>query len=918
MTNNIFLSYSDSDKEIAIQLREALQNLLPDDVWMREFDLNGGSLIVEEIGNAMDGAKWLVVLLSKKAYDSHWLKFELDSATYRAIEDLGVRLLLVKLDDSAFPKHLEVTLKNQLSVNLDGITDYYPEFFKIAEYIGSESDPPGKNQVYVNRGESGDHFSLLARRNRIVFVLGWAGIGKSSFIQQTVAEKLRKAPLTIGLTHGSSLDFLARQLLRRTHVDQPLNADSHTDEELLGKAIEAVKLRSSRFFVFVDNAELALDGSNELLPVLERFLDAFIGSNINTHVVLATTRTPNYSPRIAEHTDLMKLTHLSPPYIKESIDLWLEHEPEYKALVTQPGFDEVSALTGGHPLAAKLLASYLKVKPATDLLAKPEKQLFELKLARHILQTSDHAILTELEKLILFIMAVVQDPMTFEDLLSSKDLKKHKVEEIRQAKIRLNGSFLIEQDGEFLRLHAFLVTYFRDQFAVNEALYDRVARDIGLSHFEKVAELNAELSDILFHGGEIDGNEDVTRLSNELFRYAIPAERLLLSVGEETKAAALPLHVKGTLREMVFYFYQEKRNFNKALYFANQWLEISPDDSDILLYQARCYRNFRDKGSKKKAEMILNRLDQPGISKFFATRIYSERGALARGDEKLDVAKEYYESGIKLDREYPYVGNYVGLAHVLLDEAKKLDTDDYRRTGLIKQAVGHLKKAKTLDIPVFERFHIGFYIEVLLEAGDYDQAEQLIDDALRDRPDDSRLNYAMGEILRKHGQLDAAENFARKAFKAGVQKAALSLANIVYEQGIKELTERRVNTAKKKFEEALGALETFRPEYGDDEEVAAGTKSKVFRAMQEYPKARDALERFSQSTRVYTVYEHCRVDYSEALQLEKMGNKPRASILLRNAKSRIDELRKANGQLGAELSALAEDIEKLRNRVDSD
>ncbi|HEX7313850.1 MAG TPA: TIR domain-containing protein [Pyrinomonadaceae bacterium] len=916
ISKTIYISYSDEDKDTANQLSETLQSLLGEDSWMREFDLNGGGLLVEEIGEAIADAKWFILLLSVNSINSRWLRFEFDLATLRAIEDLGVKLIILKLDQSNLPRHLEVALSIQPTVDVSGAKDLFNEFFRVAEYINQHSEQETQNEVYVDRGESSDQFSLLARRNKIISIFGWPGIGKSSFVTQSVSKVLNKSPLIITINKGFSLDYLARQILRKSHVQQPLNSDALSDEQLLLLAIDALTQRASRLFLFLDNAELALDGSGELLSFLERFLAAFIDSEIPTHIVLATTRNPSISAKIGQYADLLPLGGLAKKYIRESVDLWLEGTDRYEQIIKQPAIEEVVSLTGGHPLAAKLLASYLKVKPAEQLLTNTERQSFELKLARHILQSTDTSILDALQKLILQILATVQEAMTVEDLLSVEELSAFPIEDIHRAKSALSDYFLIEQDGEYISLHNFLVTYYRDQVSDFGERRDKIAYDVGMYAYNKALALNSEFKTLQIER-EVDSDDKrIAKLSNEIFRYAIPASRLLLTVGEEKLAEELPISVKGTLREMVFFLYQEKRDFKKALRYAEKWLELNPNDSEIVLYRARCLRNFRDPTSIAKAEEILSRLDPATSSRYFATRLYREKALLAETKGDKERAKAYFREGIALDREYPYVHNYVGLAKLLIDESRNLHSESRQRQRLLKEAIGFLKKARSIEIPLFDRFHLGLYIEALTEVGDNETALQLLNTALKDRPNDSRLNYAMAEILRKRDEIDQAEPYAKRAFDSGAQKAPLSLANILYDQAQRLLVRRAESAARTKLRNAISVLAKFKPEYGDDEEVADTIRSKVFRALNDYQSARDCIKKYSTSTRTYTIYEHCRVDVGEAMLAENKGRVGEALALLNNAMERLN-VHSSHQSTNHPLAELRDEVQRIISRIES-
>jgi hypothetical protein len=89
----IFVSYSDADRNVAFKLREALQTLLGPEVWLRDFDLDGGDLIIEATHEAMEEVKWFLLLLSEPSVKSHWVKLEANAATIRAFENLDVKII---------------------------------------------------------------------------------------------------------------------------------------------------------------------------------------------------------------------------------------------------------------------------------------------------------------------------------------------------------------------------------------------------------------------------------------------------------------------------------------------------------------------------------------------------------------------------------------------------------------------------------------------------------------------------------------------------------------------------------------------------------------------------------------------------------------------------------------------------------
>jgi tetratricopeptide (TPR) repeat protein len=903
-SKSVFVSYAEPDKPTAIELHSALTSLLGEDVWIRELDLNGGEILIEAISDAITEAKWFVILISASSVKSRYLKMEADWASFRAVQDLGVRIIVLRLDKSPLPNHLEVALSTQQVVDLSCSPDLQGDFIQIAEYIEKQISPISPVSVYVDRGEKSDEFALIARRNEVVFVLGLAGIGKSSFVLNSVADKLRKRPLILKLTRGHSGDLLCRQVIQRAHtVQPPADAD---DEQLLRLAIEAIRQRADRFFLFLDNVEEALDTSSNLLPYLETFLSALLDSHPDTHVVLATNRNPDVPARIGAFSDLLRLDGLDKKYIREEIEILLGNSEQTTAVMSSAEITDLIRMVGGHPLAAKLLASFLKVKTPQQLNTGGEWHGFELKIAQYVLQATDEAVLNDAEKLLLQVLATVREPILLEDALASRELAYCGLEAVHKARSRLADLFLIEQSGELMALHPFLYTYFEDQLHELPERRDSIAGDIGMYAYHKAVELNRELNAIYNISKQRDTTEAVQK-SSDVLRYAVPAGRLLRSVGHDRLAGELPIQVKGTLRDMVFFFYQEKHDYNKALDYAEKWLAISPGDDEIALQSARCYRNFRTSQSLAKADDILTELEHHPHNQYFAARIFREMALVKEIAGDRQAARELFNKGIQIKLDFPYIENYVGLANLLLKEIDDHPQYSQRRYVLAKRAVKLLEDARRNQVPVFDRLHLGIYADALIEVGDEDKALPLLRDALRARPRDDRLNYRMAEIMRKRGDYDTALDYASKSQRYGHRKAPMTIANIMFGQAQHLRSIGEESEAVKKFREALRVISSFQPEYGHDQEVADTIAAKIHRTLGEFNPALELVRKYTNTSNPYTIYEQCRLDLLQSKDAKTNGGHDAYIDARQKVLTRLEQF-KAQHQLPKALQSLFDDL----------
>lgn len=880
---SIYVSYAEQDQEIALKLRLVFQTLLGNQVYIRDFDLNGGELIAQAISEAVSQANWFVIILSKHSINSNWLRREADIATLRSIESEDFRIAVVKIDNITYPWYIEAAFKNQFTVNTSRDGDIENDFLRLAEYIDQTGVTKFSTDVYVDRGSDTDRFSLVHRKSKIVFVLGWAGIGKTSFVINSVSRSLNKRPIDIRLSRGHSTDYLARQIIQKTHTRQPLD-EKMSEQEWLDKAMEALRSRAERQFLFLDNTEEAFDTLNTPLPFLKLFLEEFIKSDIKTHVILTTTRTPEFSVLLSSSGDLFRLDGLEEQYILQAMELWLLDSGRAEETLKSSSIKDLIEMIGGHPLAARMLSTYLKVKSPEDLLGTRQRRDFQLKFAEYVLKSVDKSVLNSVHQAILNALATIKEPVTIDDLLSISTIKRLPLDEVKQAKIQLADWFFIEQRGELMFLHNFLSTYFQDQLekTENQRLRDRIASDFSNYAYDKVIQLGQQISSVL------DNEEKLVKITNDIFRYAVPTGRLLLSIGKDDLANRLPIQIKGTVREMVFFFYQERRDYRKAMLYAQNWLRVYPDDTEVTLLLARCYRNSREKSSLNEAKAILGRLESISGNRRFLSRIYRERALIAEFSDDPDLAKEYYRKGMEIDETNPYPENYSGLARLLLREIDDYPYDSNERRGIAEEAVRLLEVARR-GSATFDRFHLGVYIEALFQAGRESTALPLLYEALDDNPSDERLNFRMAEILRKQERFSEAVEFGLRAHKYGIETALISVANTLYGYGIVLLNQGKPVEARIKLREGLETIDRFQPKNRRDHYVVDTVRSKIYRLLGEYENAHLNIGKYKNvDDDPYVIYEQAQIDLWESRMAESKKQYDIALKAVRTALERVE------------------------------
>jgi hypothetical protein len=101
----IFVSYSWLDKQFVRRLVARLEKsgYL---IWLDEKELAPGDRLSSKLAEAIEGSKVIIIVISENSITSNWLKFELELATRRMVEE-RVRLIPVIKGDVTVPDQLK-------------------------------------------------------------------------------------------------------------------------------------------------------------------------------------------------------------------------------------------------------------------------------------------------------------------------------------------------------------------------------------------------------------------------------------------------------------------------------------------------------------------------------------------------------------------------------------------------------------------------------------------------------------------------------------------------------------------------------------------------------------------------------------------------------------------------------------------
>ncbi len=100
-----FLSHNSHDKEVARRLGAQLR-LAGANVWLDEWEVRAGDSLVGKVDEALAVVDTIVLIWSRNAERSDWVRAEFESAIARSIDSQTCRVVPLRLDDTPLPSLL--------------------------------------------------------------------------------------------------------------------------------------------------------------------------------------------------------------------------------------------------------------------------------------------------------------------------------------------------------------------------------------------------------------------------------------------------------------------------------------------------------------------------------------------------------------------------------------------------------------------------------------------------------------------------------------------------------------------------------------------------------------------------------------------------------------------------------------------
>lgn len=187
---SVFLSHSHSDNAIARRLASDLRaaGVI---VWIDETELGVNDSLIRKIGDAIDAADFLVVLLSDDSVNSEWVLRETEVALAEELVGRTVRVLPLLVRDCRVPPFL----RDKIYADFRDAAAYQQELFKVLGALGADA-VTGTTTIVFD-----ESYRQAEWRGRPVVAAGYSAIAAAVAGYYTVSSN----------GHGyASIDSLAR------------------------------------------------------------------------------------------------------------------------------------------------------------------------------------------------------------------------------------------------------------------------------------------------------------------------------------------------------------------------------------------------------------------------------------------------------------------------------------------------------------------------------------------------------------------------------------------------------------------------------------------------------------------------------------------------------------------------------------
>jgi tetratricopeptide (TPR) repeat protein len=436
----------------------------------------------------------------------------------------------------------------------------------------------------------------------------------------------------------------------------------------------------------------------------------------NPPILISSTRDFNLDPNVRIASQVIRIGALDDKYIYSCIKRWIKTANPGKDLPNEDLLRLVASELHGYPLAARF-ASYIIVKYSLEEALSNLRyfQNIRIDMVKQLIGRS-RSKLTDLQMNILVFLTFADTGLTQDDL---RQLLGVDINELKAAINELVSYMFISIEEGRLQILSLMKDYFW-RYAQSKSIW------------KNVAELMA-----FFARDALPGYD---RKSEDFIHYCSMAYRLFLLCNRPEDASRLAYYFKGELREACIKLYHAK-NYSPSLEYANKWLSMMPNDSEIRLFKARCLIRL---DLFEEAEIELSELRKLN---FAQEKVAHVTGLLYKNKGEIDKSIIYYKRGLDIRPDYlPLLRDYA---------------DALERKGDLKEALKIIKQADDLaprDLYIGPKF-----VSIMKKIGLLKEALSKMEDLINTFPDVASFHHSASMLYSDLGDFEESYNHAKIA-----------------------------------------------------------------------------------------------------------------------------------------------------------
>jgi|GEM_PF-1744161 len=740
MSGYAFISHSSFDNDFAQKLGK---NLEKKRIWVDFWNLDTGNLLPHSIADAINLSKWFILIASKRSMNSNWVKYELNMAIIKWIQESEYRIIVVRIDDC----QLLPELKPFLYIDCPGRKNEAIHRVTKAIFDDKSATPL---HITERRRRIVDRFKEIGAIERlfhgnIVFIYLWGmyGIGKTSIIERSSFEVFNAPLARFPLTEAHGLLRISLELAARAKLTLP--PPDASEENLINMAADSIaSLSENGYLVFFDDIENVMEEDGTLRRfLLSIFEQVYREKVLLSPILLSSTQQPDlnkFPMNLQSTSHIIKIDRLDDNDLLFCLENWLKLAQPGQKIPDRESLKGIVHNLFGYPLAAKLAANLI-VRHSIGTLLKDISYFKDLRIdiAKQLLGSTRFG-LTEVDIECLEALAVADTGLSLSELSIGINRTP---EDVKNSIDNLTSRLVVFSEDGRLQIHPIIKDYFWSRI-YESGKWKTLAQRLAKEAKKRLPKLDHQ--------------------SEDFIHYCSKAYRLLAMSGSLVEARKLLYDFREELREVSKRLYYAKK-YNISLHYIELWLEVDPGDRDIRFLKARVLTRL---GNYTEAEKELNYLEN---AKYRRYKLDHAWGLLMRDQDQLEVAANFFRKGL-YDRP-----NFIPLLRDLGDVNDRLgDTEG------ASDILGHAYELAPRD-----PYIVAKYADILEKRGKIEEALSIIDGAITSFPEEAAYEHRMAILLEKVGKYEKAIHHARRAVMLSPRKlpeAILNLAGLSLKLGI--------------------------------------------------------------------------------------------------------------------------------------